>query len=315
VVSESDYYPYGGERVISNTLTPANNYKFTGHERDAESGLDHTLNRQYGSNTGRFLSPDTVHGKASLPQSWNRYAYVGGNPLNRLDPEGKFWICVEYGGSDDYGNQDCVNWEDAAQVAADIAAWQSFTDQGPKERKQRQKEIDNTGIINWLRAQQKQAPDSLPLFPFAIRESDMCSKQSPLAGYELDVTYQVVSNLGTVMTGADLNGFSISESFPWHTGSGVDFSRPGTWSVNSSDPTAQISSTTGQFTDVLYSGSNNATYALQEFTADFSSGSLFANQPLNIIFNGASMNGVNSNYYTSGTVTVNGMAASHGCGQ
>ncbi|MBI3895051.1 MAG: hypothetical protein HY313_03880 [Acidobacteria bacterium] len=56
VVEESDFYPYGGERVITNTLD--NNYKFTGHERDTESGLDHTLYRQYSSNTGRWHSPD-----------------------------------------------------------------------------------------------------------------------------------------------------------------------------------------------------------------------------------------------------------------
>jgi RHS repeat-associated protein len=61
VVSESDYYPYGGERVISNTLTPANNYKFTGHERDGETGLDHALYRQYSSTTGRWLSEDPYY--------------------------------------------------------------------------------------------------------------------------------------------------------------------------------------------------------------------------------------------------------------
>jgi RHS repeat-associated protein len=31
---------------------------FTGLERDAESGLDHTLHRQYPSNLGRWLTPD-----------------------------------------------------------------------------------------------------------------------------------------------------------------------------------------------------------------------------------------------------------------
>ncbi len=36
--------PYGTERVIVDNLD--NNYKFTGHERDSESGLDHTLHRR-----------------------------------------------------------------------------------------------------------------------------------------------------------------------------------------------------------------------------------------------------------------------------
>jgi uncharacterized protein RhaS with RHS repeats len=38
IVRESDYVPYGGEVVISGT--DSNHYKFTGKERDPESGLD-----------------------------------------------------------------------------------------------------------------------------------------------------------------------------------------------------------------------------------------------------------------------------------
>ncbi len=39
---DADFYPFGGEKVFTNTC--AQNYKFTGLERDAESGLDETLN-------------------------------------------------------------------------------------------------------------------------------------------------------------------------------------------------------------------------------------------------------------------------------
>ena len=49
---ELDYYPFGGERVITSTLE--NHYKFTGMERDTETGLDHTQFRQYASNLGRW---------------------------------------------------------------------------------------------------------------------------------------------------------------------------------------------------------------------------------------------------------------------
>jgi hypothetical protein len=39
---------------------------------------------------GRFLSPDPYRasGGPGDPGSWNRYAYVGGDPINFLDPEG-----------------------------------------------------------------------------------------------------------------------------------------------------------------------------------------------------------------------------------
>ena len=49
-------------------------YKFTGKERDSESGLDYFGARHYGSSLGRFMTPDP--GQASGfdhmddPQSW-----------------------------------------------------------------------------------------------------------------------------------------------------------------------------------------------------------------------------------------------------
>jgi len=52
----SDFYPFGGERVIS-TGTPTH-YKFTGKERDSESGLDNFGARYFGSGLGRFMRPD-----------------------------------------------------------------------------------------------------------------------------------------------------------------------------------------------------------------------------------------------------------------
>ncbi|MBZ5565968.1 MAG: RHS repeat-associated core domain-containing protein [Acidobacteriia bacterium] len=88
--AESDYYPFGGERVISNTLTTPNNYKFTGLERDSETGLDHTLFRQFSSNYGRWISPDPSPCCTSgqNPQDLNRYTYVVNNPTSEVDPVG-----------------------------------------------------------------------------------------------------------------------------------------------------------------------------------------------------------------------------------
>jgi hypothetical protein len=47
--------------------------------------------RYYTAGVGRFLSPDPVWGSADLgkPLSWNRYAYVRDNPVNRTDPTGR----------------------------------------------------------------------------------------------------------------------------------------------------------------------------------------------------------------------------------
>ncbi len=59
------------------------NLKFTGKERDTESGLDYFGARYYGSNMGRFMSPDPFlnSGHPSDPQTWNRYTYGLNNPF------------------------------------------------------------------------------------------------------------------------------------------------------------------------------------------------------------------------------------------
>ena len=63
--------------------------RYTGKERDAESGLDYFGARYYGANMGRFMSPDDgTDVNLNNPQSLNRYAYVHNNPLRNIDPFG-----------------------------------------------------------------------------------------------------------------------------------------------------------------------------------------------------------------------------------
>jgi RHS repeat-associated protein len=70
-------------------------HKFTGKERDSESGLDMFGARYYGSSLGRFMTPDWAAKPTAVPyayfgdpQSLNLYSYVGNNPLKRADPDG-----------------------------------------------------------------------------------------------------------------------------------------------------------------------------------------------------------------------------------
>jgi RHS repeat-associated protein len=62
--------------------------KFTGKERDAETGLDYFGARYYSGAQGRFTSPDPLGGHLADPQTLNRYAYVRNNPLRFNDPTG-----------------------------------------------------------------------------------------------------------------------------------------------------------------------------------------------------------------------------------
>ena len=92
-----DYYPYGGVEHDYCTACVAQNYKFTGKERDTESGNDYFGARYYAGSMGRFVSPDWAakaqpvpYAKLDNPQSLNLYAYVGNNPLSRTDPTGHY---------------------------------------------------------------------------------------------------------------------------------------------------------------------------------------------------------------------------------
>jgi RHS repeat-associated protein len=112
----SDFYPFGGERVISSGT--ANTYKFTGKERDSESGLDNFGKRYDSSSWGRFMTTDPVvitTERLKNPQQLNLYAYVANNPLRFIDPTGEILQCV---GNADQQKQ-C--FADLQQIAGDAA--------------------------------------------------------------------------------------------------------------------------------------------------------------------------------------------------
>jgi RHS repeat-associated protein len=91
-VWQATYLPFGYEK---NAQTSQNAYKFTGYERDSESGLDYANQRYYNSTIARFMTPDPLRASADLlnPQTWNRYAYVLNSPINFIDPLGLVTIC------------------------------------------------------------------------------------------------------------------------------------------------------------------------------------------------------------------------------
>ena len=66
--------------------------KFTGKERDSESGLDNFGARYDSSSIGRFMTPDPLlnSGRPGSPQTWNRYSYALNNPLKITDPTGLY---------------------------------------------------------------------------------------------------------------------------------------------------------------------------------------------------------------------------------
>ncbi len=79
-----DYWPYG--EVLASSGTDSAPFKFTGHERDAESGLDFMQYRTYGSERLRFLQVDPA---AEKYPGLSPYVYALNKPLHIIDPDGQ----------------------------------------------------------------------------------------------------------------------------------------------------------------------------------------------------------------------------------
>ena len=97
VVRES-YDPYGNRRgpawsgsPPAGDLTTINGLTrrgYTGHEMLDSTGLIHMNGRVQDPLLGRFVSADPNVDIGLGSQGWNRYSYVGNNPLSRADPSG-----------------------------------------------------------------------------------------------------------------------------------------------------------------------------------------------------------------------------------
>jgi len=98
-ISRRDFQPFG-EEIATSQRTQGLGYtddtirqKFTSYERDKEIDLDFAQNRYFNPKHGRFTTVDPVMASANIinPQTWNRYVYVGNNPVNITDPSGLIW--------------------------------------------------------------------------------------------------------------------------------------------------------------------------------------------------------------------------------
>jgi RHS repeat-associated protein len=69
-------------------VAPSETRRYTGKERDAESGLDYYGARHMASMLGRFMTPDPTGGHMENPQTLDKYVYVANNPVSLTDPTG-----------------------------------------------------------------------------------------------------------------------------------------------------------------------------------------------------------------------------------
>ncbi len=86
IVQRIDYDPFG--KVVSDTNPGFQPFGFAGGLYDADTGLVRFGARDYDAETGRWTAKDPIlfDGGDS-----NVYAYVGSDPINRVDPAGLEW--------------------------------------------------------------------------------------------------------------------------------------------------------------------------------------------------------------------------------
>lgn len=101
LVSRRDFMPFG-EELFADGQNRSSDYKysttgadavrkrFTGYEKDAETGLDFAEARMYENRNARFTAVDPLlaSGKSSDAQTFNRYVYAMNNPLRLTDKTG-----------------------------------------------------------------------------------------------------------------------------------------------------------------------------------------------------------------------------------
>ena len=87
IISYEEYYPYGStsyQAVDASIKAAAKRYRYTGKERDEETGLAYHGARYYAPWLGRWDRPDIF----GLGDGVNRYAFVKCNPIRMSDRRG-----------------------------------------------------------------------------------------------------------------------------------------------------------------------------------------------------------------------------------
>ena len=94
IISYEEYHPYGTtsyQAVRSQTETPKR-YRYTGKERDEETGFTYHGARCYAPWLCRWTCPDPTARAADA----NRYEYVGSRPTRMTDPNGRWGVDMHF---------------------------------------------------------------------------------------------------------------------------------------------------------------------------------------------------------------------------
>ena len=122
IISAVELDPFGADTPHSGS-SAFQPRKFTSYERDA-NGSDDAMFRRYNRWHTRFDQPDPYEGSYDLsdPQSFNRYAYTQGDPVNFTDPSGL------------QKNEDCWKDERGELICVEVVSIYTWADRVKREQ-------------------------------------------------------------------------------------------------------------------------------------------------------------------------------------
>lgn len=88
VTDRYDYDAFGN--VISQVGTTPNVYLYAGEQADSNTGFYYLRARYLDPSKARFVTGDTYESAGIDPRGLHTYLYALGNPVNRIDPSGRF---------------------------------------------------------------------------------------------------------------------------------------------------------------------------------------------------------------------------------
>jgi RHS repeat-associated protein len=124
-----EYTPYGEVWIDKASATYKTAYRFTGKERDEETGLYYFGERYLDAKVSRWLSCDPalsdfvagqsngVSGGMFNSVNMNLYHYAGNSPVVAKDPDGRDWLCRKYDGVSEVFYRDDITSTEQAQKA------------------------------------------------------------------------------------------------------------------------------------------------------------------------------------------------------
>jgi RHS repeat-associated protein len=207
---DADFYPYGGEKVVTNTCPQ--NYKFEGKERDTETGNDDFGARYYSSVYGRWLSPDwssvpapVPYANLNNPQTLNLYAMVADNPETFADLDGHDSTGSSGAACDANTSVDC-----AGKIKTDKPAQPpppqnsgNATDKTAKPTPQEEKSPDLQQQANQATAQRKQEAIAKQNGP-AVGSPEYLAQVSAKVKVETDAANKYILAPAALVAGAGL---------------------------------------------------------------------------------------------------------------